>query len=168
MENELLFQLGINWKLLLSQAVNFFVLLIVLTFFVYKPLLKVIKSRNQRIQEGLEKADQADVRLKEIDNIAKEKIKIAEAESIEIVKTTEGKAKEMEKDFQKKFEEDQKKATEQVKLNAQRMQEEANKAVLDKAAELVKKAIVKTIGLRPDAIDDALIKKAVKEVENRN
>ena len=55
MTNELLFQLGINWKLFLSQAVNFFILLGVLTFFVYKPLIKVIKERNQKISEGLKK-----------------------------------------------------------------------------------------------------------------
>ena len=69
MENQLLFQLGINWKLFLSQTVNFFILLGVLTFFVYKPLIKVIKLRNSKIKEGLEKAEEADVRLKNIDNI---------------------------------------------------------------------------------------------------
>ena len=78
MENQLLSQLGIDWKLFLSQAVNFFILLVVLTFFVYKPLIKIIKQRNQKIKEGLDKAEEADVRLKEIDNIGKEKIKEAE------------------------------------------------------------------------------------------
>src|SRR3989339_692771 len=57
MENELLFQLGINWKLFLSQVVNFFILLLVLTFFVYKPLIRIIKERSKKIKEGLEKAE---------------------------------------------------------------------------------------------------------------
>ncbi|MEK9178109.1 MAG: ATP synthase F0 subunit B, partial [Patescibacteria group bacterium] len=57
-------QLGINWKLFLSQAVNFFILLIVLRAFVYKPLIQVIEKRNKKIKEGLEKAEEADVRLK--------------------------------------------------------------------------------------------------------
>ena len=55
MENQLLSQLGIDWKLFLSQAVNFFILLLVLTFFVYKPLIKIVKERNKRIKEGLGK-----------------------------------------------------------------------------------------------------------------
>src|SRR3989338_7233599 len=72
-------QLGINWKLLLSQAVNFFILLLVLRFFVYKPLLIVIKERNKKIKQGLEKAEEADVRLKEVDIIAKKKLKKADS-----------------------------------------------------------------------------------------
>src|SRR3989344_4325457 len=38
-------QLGIHWQLLLSQAVNFFILLIILRVFAYKPLLAVIRKR---------------------------------------------------------------------------------------------------------------------------
>ena len=91
--NALLDQLGINGGLFLSQAVNFFILLLVLTFFVYKPLIKVVKTRNAKIKEGLEKAEEADIRLKEVDNIGKEKIKQAEQESINIIKSTEQKAK---------------------------------------------------------------------------
>lgn len=166
MENELLFQLGINWKLFLSQAVNFFILLGVLTFFVYKPLMKVIKERTQKIKIGLEKAEEADIRLKEIDVIGKGKIKEAEQQSIEIIKTTEEKAKILEKENQQKAEERQKSAMNLIKQNALKAQEEANREVLAKAAELVKKAIIKTVELKPEAIDEALIKKAVKEVEN--
>jgi F0F1-type ATP synthase membrane subunit b/b' len=43
-EAGLLGQLGINWKLFLSQAFNFFILLIVLRAFVYNPLLEIIKK----------------------------------------------------------------------------------------------------------------------------
>src|SRR3989339_799295 len=129
MENELLFQLGINWKLFLSQAINFFILLVVLTFFVYKPLIKVIKERNQKIKTGLDKAEEATARLKEIDNIGKEKIKEAEQKGIEMIKETENK-------------------------------------VLTEAGELIKKVIIKTVELKPEAIDEALIKKAVLEVKD--
>ena len=100
--NALLEQLGIEWKVFLSQAVNFFILLVVLTFFVYKPLIKIIKERNQKIKEGLDKAEEADVRLKEIDNIGREKIKEAENKSINIIKDTEKRAKVLDQELQKK------------------------------------------------------------------
>jgi len=164
MENELLNQLGINWKLFVSQAVNFFILLAVLTFFVYKPLMKVIKERNQKIKTGLEKAEEADTRLKNIDNIGKERIKEAEQKGIEIIKTTEQKAKELSADLTKKAEQHQQEMLAQIKKNAQLAQEQANKDVLEKAAGLVKRAIVKTVELDPDKIDDELIKKAVLQV----
>jgi len=166
MENALLEQLGINWKLFLSQAVNFFILLTVLYFAVYKPLLKVIKERREKIEQGLQKAQEADVRLKEVDNIAKGKIKEAEQESITIISKTEEKAKVYADDLQKKTDEKQKAAMELIKQNALRQQEEANKAVLSKAGELVKKAIAKTVELSPEKIDEALINKAIAELKH--
>ncbi len=166
MENELLFQLGINWKLFLSQAVNFFILLVVLTFFVYKPLIKVIKQRNARIKEGLDKAEEADTRLKEIDIIGKEKIKEAEQQGINIIKDTEKKAKALEHELQKKNEEKQAQMQKEAEVQLKKQLEENKKVVLAQAADLVKKTIIKTVELKPDAIDEALIKKAVKELEN--
>jgi len=165
MQNELLFQLGIDWKIFLSQAVNFFILLIVLTFFVYKPLIKIIKERSAKIKEGLDKAEEADVRLKEIDVIGKGKIHEAEQQGIEIIKATEVKAKALDKENQEKAEKKQKDAQELLKLSIRKQQEEAKQKVLAEAGELVKKAILKTIELKPDQIDDALIKKAVAELK---
>ncbi len=166
MENALIEQLGINWKLFVSQMVNFFILLGVLTFFVYKPLIKVIKNRNEKIKEGLEKAKEAEIRLSEVDNISKEKIKKAEQESIQIIKATETKAKELEAVLQKKAEDRQKDLMAQVEQNYKKQQEEAKQMVLKDAGELVKKAIIKTVELNPDQIDEALVKKAISELKN--
>mgnify|MGYP001598212357 CR=1 FL=1 len=164
--NALFEQLGINWKLFLSQAVNFFILLLVLRAFVYKPLLKIIKERNRKIKEGLDKAEEADIRLKEIDVIGKGKIKEAEQESINIIKNTEKKAKILERELQKKNEEKQSQMQKEAQDQFKKQLEENKKVVLAQAAELVKKTIIKTVGLNPDAIDEALIKKAIEEVKN--
>ncbi|MGD0577144.1 MAG: hypothetical protein ABSA74_03665 [Candidatus Staskawiczbacteria bacterium] len=163
--NALLDQLGINWQLLLSQGVNFFILLVVLWYFVYRPVIKIIKQRNAKIKEGLDKAEEADVRLKQIDEIGKGKIHEAEQKGIEIIKTTEDKAKALEKELQKKNEEKQLQMQKESAEQLKKMQEENKKKVLAEAADLVKKTIIKTIELKPGDIDDALIKKAVKEVE---
>lgn len=164
-EGGLIGQLGINWKLLLSQAVNFFILLLILRAFVYKPLLAVIKKRNEKIKEGLEKAEIADTRLKEIDNIAKDKVKSAELESISIIKNTERKAKQLEQSLTAKAEEHQKNIMENIKMNAALQLEESKQNVLKEAAELVKKVIVKIVELKPDAIDEALVNKAVSQIK---
>jgi len=168
MENQLLLQLGINWKLLLSQAVNFFILLVVLTFFVYKPLIKIIKERNQKIKEGLDKAEEADVRLKQIDNIGKEKIKEAENKSINIIKDTEKRAKILEQELQKKSEEKQLQMQKELQSIYKKQQEEAKNLILRDAVDLVKKTIIKTVELKPDIIDDKLIKKAADLIKDEN
>ena len=158
-------QLGINWKLLLSQAVNFFILLIILRLFAYKPLLSVMKKRNERIKEGLEKADQADIRLKEVDGIAKDHLKKADLQAIEIIKTTEQKAEVLKISLQKKAEEHQKQLMDQAEKSYKNQQEENQKLVFGQALELVKKTLIKTVQLKPDAIDEALIKKAVDSIK---
>ena len=133
--NPLLEQLGINWQLLLSQAVNFFILLIVLYFFAYKPLLAVIKERQKRIKEGLEKAEEADVRLKEVDSIAKDKIKKAEQESVKIINNTEERVKIYADDLQKAADEKQKEILAQIEKSKKMQEEEAKNAVLKQAGE---------------------------------
>lgn len=163
-EARLIGQLGINWKLFLSQAVNFFILLGVLWAFVYRPLIKIIKERNEKIKTGLQKAEQADIRLKEIDIIGKGKIKEAEQKGIGIIKATEDKAKVMATELQKKNEEKQLEAQKQAQEQLKKQLEENKKVVLAQAAELVKRTIIKTVELKPDAVDEALIKKAVKEI----
>lgn len=161
-------QLGIDWKLFLSQAFNFFILLVILKAFVYKPLLAVIEERNRKIKEGLDKAHEADVRLQEVDVIAKDRLKEADVKSIAIIKNTEDKAKQLADELQKKSEEKQTELVKQVLLSYERQKEEAKKMVASQAAELVKKIIAKTVELKPEAIDEALIKKAVSQVNNEN
>ena len=158
-------QLGINWQLFLSQAVNFFLLLGILTFFLYKPLMKVLKERTQKIKEGLEKAEEADVRLKQVDEIAKEKIKQADQDSIAIIKKTEANAKVLAGELAKKSEERQKEILKQIEQNKKKQEEEAREMVLKGAAGLIKKTIIKTVELSPDKIDEALIKKAISQVK---
>ena len=63
--SELFATFGVNWKLLLAQAVNFGLLLTVLTYFLYKPVLKIIDERREKVAEGVRKAEAATRRLQE-------------------------------------------------------------------------------------------------------
>lgn len=166
--NVLLEQLGINWKLFLSQAFNFFILLLILRAFVYKPLIKVIKERNKKIQEGLDKAREADTRLQEVDLIARGKLKEADLESIKMLKNTEVKAKQLEQAMMVKTEQRQKDLMDQVEANYKKQQEEAKQRVLREAGGLVRQLMEKVIALKPEAVDEALIKKAVSQMNHED
>ncbi len=54
---------GINWKLLLVQAFNFGILLLILWRFLYTPVLKMIDERRKKIEEGVKNAEEADRKL---------------------------------------------------------------------------------------------------------
>ena len=51
--------LGINPAFLLSQVVNFLILFAGLYFLLWKPILKMLDQRKERIQQGLEDAERA-------------------------------------------------------------------------------------------------------------
>ncbi len=161
--SQLLSQLGIDWHLLLSQAVNFLLLLVILRLVVYKPLLKLLHDRRARIEEGLTKAKMADERLHEVDIIGKGKIKEAETAAIHILQKTEQDAKILEANL---LAEARRKEEEQMK-NAEAarraQEEEARRAMEKEAAGLVRRAIARTVELKPEQIDEALIARAVKE-----
>jgi F-type H+-transporting ATPase subunit b len=62
---EILHKLGIDWKLLLAQGVNFLILLYILKRFVYKPMLAFLDERGAKIEAGLKSAEAATQKLAE-------------------------------------------------------------------------------------------------------
>lgn len=64
---ELVGKLGLDWRLLLAQVVNFGILVGVLTWAVYRPLLKVMGERRAKIERGLADAEAAQRKLQEFE-----------------------------------------------------------------------------------------------------
>ena len=105
--SELFSTFGVDWRLLLIQAVNFGLLLLILWRFLYIPLVKVLDERRGKIAESVAKAEAADRRLAEADMEGKALVATAgkEAEGLvaagrsraesqagEILKNTQAKA----------------------------------------------------------------------------
>ena len=63
--DKILADFGVNWILLSAQIVNFLVVLFVLQKFLYKPLLKVLDERKQKIEEGLSNAEKIQKELED-------------------------------------------------------------------------------------------------------
>ena len=49
--------IGINWQWLLAFVINFVILLALLGIFLYKPVLKMVDERSNRIKESMEQAE---------------------------------------------------------------------------------------------------------------
>ena len=164
---ELVHQLGLDWKLLLSQGVNFLILLTVLTMLVYRPLSRLIEERRKKIEFGLMGAEEAEKRLKEIDRIKSEKIGEAEKIALNIVG-------ESEKRGQKRFDEIVKIA--EVRANevlvdaakvAEHKKQEELARLTEKAGLLIKQAIIKTVELDPKHIDEKLVSEAARIIKEQ-
>lgn len=70
--DQLFLAFGIDWRLLLINAINFGVLLAGLTYFLYKPITKALEDRRQRVIKGVEDAHAAEVALAEIEGTRSE------------------------------------------------------------------------------------------------
>ncbi|MBI2623579.1 MAG: hypothetical protein HYW65_03320 [Candidatus Liptonbacteria bacterium] len=162
--SELLQQLGIDWRLLLSQAVNFGLLLAILSFFLYKPLLQLMKEREKRIKEGLTKAEEADAHLKDAQTLKVQKLKEAEAEALTVLRQAEARAKTHEAKLLEAAKQKEAEALAQAKRLAEAEREETRRETRREAAALVKEALIKTVELNPKAVDEALIAKAVTHI----
>jgi len=162
---QLFSQLGIDWRLIISQAVNFLVLLGVLWFLLYKPLLKLLSDRRKKIEEGIVKAEMADTRLLEANETSKQKIKEAEAQALGIIRKTEGDAKVLEEKLLQKAKDKENAALKDMEGLLRAREDESRRAVEAGAKELIKAALIRTVELSPESVDDALIARAIKEAK---
>lgn len=162
---DLINTLGVDWKLLVSQAVNFALVLIVLRLFVYKPVLKILKDRRQKIEEGLAKATEADKRMREIAELKKEKMREAEQEALAMLRTTEERAKTMETELLEQARAKEAALLASAERAAEGKKSEAMKEAEQEAVKLVRAALVKTVEMAPHDIDEALVHKALKALK---
>src|SRR3989344_1599152 len=61
---------GIDWHLLVAQTANFLILAALLTWLLYKPVLKMVREREQVIARGVEEAEEASRKLAAADTEA--------------------------------------------------------------------------------------------------
>lgn len=162
---ELLTNLGIDWRLLIAQLINFVILLAVLYRFLYKPVLKLLHERSVRIEEGLKNADTAEAKLKEASAAYERKVLEARFESQKIVETAK---KEGEKVKAEVVAAAQKEADKIVASGRSRLTAEKEKIMREAQedlADLVTHATEHVLGevVTPE-IDKQLIEQAVKKV----
>lgn len=154
--------LGFNWLQFLFQLVNFTIVVILLRRFLFKPLMEVLRERQQRIQKGLELANTAEQMVAEGESKRAEMLEEATNEA-EAVKVEAGAAAESAKrDLLARAEEEAReivlKARETMKAERAKMIEEMRGQLVD----LVTIASRKVLGeaLTEDELQ-ALVQRAV-------
>lgn len=92
--NELFAAFGIEWKLLLVQAVNFAIVLVALTYFLYKPVMKLLLERREKIAQGMQDAEKAAEAKAALEREKSGFLQEAERAAEGIVRRAEARAKE--------------------------------------------------------------------------
>lgn len=163
---ELIHQFGIDWRLVLAQAVNFGILFFVLWRFAYRPVLGMLETRREKIREGISMREEAEKKLKEAGAEKEALLNAAEKESLSIVARGEAVGKKKEAEV---VAEAFKKSEGLIRDGKQRAEEEkriAAESFSKEAAELVRHAVAKVIERSPETVDDQLVHKALQELQH--
>lgn len=157
---ELLTKLGIDWKLLIAQIVNFLVLLFILYKFAYGPILTMLEKRQKKIEKGLKDAEAAGKKLEESEEKQKEILKRARTEAKEIVEKAHAQAEKSKSEMATEAKTQAEKIIAGAKVEIEREKEKTIGEIKSEIGSLVVAAAEKIIDEKLDASKD---KKLIEE-----
>jgi F-type H+-transporting ATPase subunit b len=161
--SELLTKLGIDWKLLIAQIVNFLVLLFVLWKFAYGPIIAMLEKRQKKIEKGLKDAEDAHIKLEESEERQKEILKKARTEAKVIVEKSREQAEKSKSELAVEAKIQAEKIISDAKMQIEQEKEKTIAEIKSEIGSLVVAATEKIVGEKMDSKKDAeLIEKSLK------
>ncbi len=159
--------LGINLKILIAQFINFSIFFFVLYKFAYKPMLKFLDDRKQKIEQGLNNAEKANNKLMELEEKEKEIVTQANLEGQKQAKKLLAQAQiDAEEKKAQMIEKTKTEIQSIVKKEKENIELEKNKAIQDikkQTADLVAMSLKKVLNEKIDNKKDMeIIQKALK------
>ncbi len=143
---DILQSFGVKPILLLAQAVNFFILLVILKKFLYKPVLKVLDERRRKITESLKNADEIEKRLEQIGEDREKKLQEAARDAEEIIREATQTAGVIVAQAHEKAAADAEKIIEKSRQSLELEREKLHQEVRSELADLVVAGLEKVIG----------------------
>jgi len=166
--SELIHNLGIEWKVLLAQIVNFAVLLFILKKFAYKPILKVLNDRQKRIEEAINRSKSVDKRMAEIETLKEKVLDEARRESEAIIKKAEEAALRVKESVLKEAHSVSEKLLVDTGKKIQAEREKIFREAKSEIADLVYAAVEKSIGdLAGENLKTKMVEDVMKFVASR-
>lgn len=161
---ELLQKLGIDWRLLLWQIVNFVILFGVLTKLLYRPILKMLDERSRKIAQGLQDAEAARLSKEKGEQERAHVVNEARKEAQKILEVARVQGEKLRNEIVDTAKHETDRVLVQAKSNIQSAKEEMLKQVRGEAATLVAGALEKIIGKTLTLeVDKKLVEQALKE-----
>lgn len=157
---EIFSALGINWKILLGQTLNFLLILYLLKRFALKPFLKVLAERKEKIEKGVKNAEDAERKI-QLAGEEREKILKEGQEKVNLIlRKSEERGKEKEEEIVIGAEEEKRRLIEEAKklgkIEIAQMKENFSKKNLELVLNLTEKILMEKVDLKKD---EKMIKK---------
>jgi F-type H+-transporting ATPase subunit b len=138
--------LGINGPFLIAQIFNFFVLLIILRRFLFKPMVNMLETRKQRIADGLQAAEMARREAEAERAQLQSQIDAERREAMERVAAASKRGETLAAEIESSARQDALKILEDARSEATRERERIIAEAQDQIAELAMLAAEKVLG----------------------
>ncbi len=157
--------IGLDWKALLFQVLNFAILLWVLKRFAYRPITKLLEARRQKIAESLKTADEIARQKSAFDGERSERLRQVGEEAAALIAESK---REVSALIQTAAAKGQQAATQLRAEAAARLEQETQQlreGVKQETIGLVKRVTERLLSAKlDDATDERLIKQALQDL----
>ena len=162
-------ELGLNLPVLVAQLVNFFLLLVLLRIFLYKPILEMLDRRKQRIQEGEQAAEQSKEQASQAETDVATQIEEARQQSQALVAQAQEASNRIQEDSRNQAKQEADLLLERARNEIQLERDQAVAVLRSEFADLTVSAAEKVIGQSLDRqahqrlIDEVLAESTFRE-----
>ena len=159
-------ELGLDLGLFISQVVNFGILVLLLSFVLYKPVLRKLRERAERIKRGVDEADRAKELLSEAEKRYEQELERARSEAREIIEQATRTGEQQRQEILAQARQDAHEIAVRAKQQVERQMREAQTAFRQSVIDV---AIASASRLLMEKIDDdkhhAIIEEFLREAE---
>ena len=145
-ETEGIAALGLNLPGLISQLVNFALILIILRVFLWKPILRVLEERKRRIEEGLQASEQAQRAASESQEESRRILDEARAEGRELVTRAQETATRLRTDMEQQARAEADQIVTRARQDIERERQQAIQTLRAEFADLTVLAAERVVG----------------------
>lgn len=164
--DKIIHSLGIDWKLLLAQTVNFFILFFVLYKFLSQPLSKIIEERKKKIEEGLAMRIEAEKMIAEVSKDRLEILRRAEEERARIIESAKDEREKRLKDIRDELEMIKQKELKNIEYQKNIWQDEFLSQLYQRAPEILADIAYKVFS--DEKLDRKFIENILSDDKNRS
>lgn len=155
--------LGIDWKIIIAQIINFFILFFVFKKFFYRPILKILEERRQKIKESLKNAERIEEELRDIKERGEKELNKARTQGEKIFQELEERAKQKEIKLTQEANEMAERLLKDAKFLIEQEKKEIMKSITNETAELIVAALERILEKKADEEKDKMLAKELIE-----
>lgn len=155
--------LGLNLPGLLSQLVNFLIILIILRVLLWRPFLRMLDERRTRIEQGLQASEQAQRAAAESQEESRRALEEARAEGRELIARSQETANRLRAEMEEQARRDAEQIVTRAREEIERERQQAIQTLRAEFADLTVLAAERVVGQSLDRqahqrlIDDVLV-----------